>query len=141
MTLIERVRALTPPSPIQLAIGAVITITGVLLLLIVFGGQHDKQAATDTIAAAPIQAKTAAVAKARDVALAPLTEKTHAAITTVRRRTSRAVEELHVAIATPAGDPDRAFYVGMCRSPFYAGSADCLGYRGGPEGGRSSDRP
>lgn len=67
-----------------------------------------------------------------------LSEDTHHATKVIRERTSRAVSHLRKAAAAPSGDPDRAFYLGMCQSRFYRDAPECDGYGGGPEGDRPS---
>jgi hypothetical protein len=129
------------PGSREVVLGLIAVGVVALLMVLVAWGGHDRQKAVDEIAVAPIATKTAKTQEAEAKAVNIVTEKTHAAITTVRRRTARAVEAVHVALAEPVGDPDRAFYVGMCQSPFYAGTADCVGYGGGSEGGRSPHRP
>lgn len=146
MTLIERLRALDRPSPIQLALAGVALVVVVVLLLILFGGKHEKRAVVDQVAIAPVTATKTEVqqAEAKDVATA--TEKVHLNVTRVRERSRRDVEVLHAAVAAaPPGDPDgaghRAFFVGMCGWRVYERAADCVGYGGGSEGSRAATHP
>lgn len=93
--------------------------------------------------AAKVRIETAVEDTRQDLAtdVLQITEDTHHANTRSRKRLERAVAAVRQAAASPAGDPDRAFYLGMCQSRFYKDAPECDGYGGGPEGGGSSAGP
>jgi hypothetical protein len=121
---------------------AVLALTVVLLLgasvVWFFWNDHLRQTSRVEVATTHVTAAVATTQRDLTAAVATQTEATHVEIAKTRTRTQRAVDEIREAVASPVGDPDRAFYVGVCKSPFYQGAAECVSYRGGPEGDHSA---
>jgi hypothetical protein len=90
-------------------------------------------------AAKQIPKVAAAVTKTQgqaSTAVAKVESKAKDANTATEKRTEGHVAKIRAAAprAVPADVPDGEFFAGVCESKLYAGSADCRGFGGQPEG-------
>lgn len=128
-----------PKIVVQIIAGAValLILVGVVMWVVGLGPFNTRPSAAAK-AAPKVQATVAKTQTQVADAVAKAEDKTQAAGAVIEKRTEAHVAKIRAVPRVAAPNvPDRQFFVGVCESQLYAGSPDCRGFGGEPEGGRS----